>query len=211
MGVLRIEDNARVLFIGDSITDAGRRQIKNKPMGAGFAFMAASWFEALYPEKNVEFINRGIGGNRVQDLRDRWQEDCLDLEPSWVSVLIGVNHAVWGYLRDDPMPAEEFKEIYRDLLAQVKDKCGSKLILCEPFLIPATEDRLSWRPDLTGKLETTRELALEFGALLVPFDGLFAQACSRREPAFWAKDSIHPTGPGHALMAKAWLEAVGAI
>jgi acyl-CoA thioesterase-1 len=210
MGVL-IEDNAKVLFIGDSITDDGRRQIKNKPMGAGYAYIAASWFEALYPEKHVEFINRGIGGNRIQDLRGRWQEDCLDLKPSWVSILIGVNHAIWGYLRGDPMPAEEFKGIYRDLLTQVKEDLGARIILCEPFLIPATEERLGWRPDLTGKIEATRELALEFGALLIPFDGMFAQACARREPAFWAMDSVHPTGPGHALMAKAWLEAVGAI
>ena len=55
-----------------------------------------------------------------------------------------------------------------------------------------------------------RELAREFGAYYVPFDGLFAQATARTSPEYWAGDGVHPTLAGHALMARAWLQTVGA-
>jgi len=76
-------DGDIVLFQGDSITDSGRDQADPAHLGYGYAMMAATWFQALYPEKDVHFLNRGISGNRVKDLLARWQEDCLDLQPSW--------------------------------------------------------------------------------------------------------------------------------
>src|SRR3954467_821401 len=85
-----IGDNAVVLFQGDSITDAGRLESADG-MGFGYATLAAAWFSALYPEKHIRFINRGISGNRVVDLAQRWKKDCLDLKPDWVSILIGIN------------------------------------------------------------------------------------------------------------------------
>ena len=84
-----IEDNAVVLFQGDSITDAGRDRNAKGSLGGGYAQMAATWFTALYPEKRVNFLNRGNSGNRAADLEARWQADCLDLKPSWVSIMIG--------------------------------------------------------------------------------------------------------------------------
>jgi len=86
-----IEDGSRVLLQGDSITDCGRDRGDPNSLGNGYAMMAASWFSAAYPAKKVEFINRGISGNRVKDLQGRWQEDCLDLKPTWVSIMIGIN------------------------------------------------------------------------------------------------------------------------
>jgi lysophospholipase L1-like esterase len=71
------------------------------------------------------------------------------------------------------------------------------------------EDRKQWREDLDPKIQAVRELAREFGALLVPLDGLFAQASMRAPAGFWAPDGVHPSPAGHALIAKAWLETVG--
>jgi lysophospholipase L1-like esterase len=56
-----------------------------------------------------------------------------------------------------------------------------------------------------------RQLAREFRAIYVPFDGVFAAAACRREPAFWAPDGVHPSPAGHALMAEAWLRATGCL
>ena len=48
-------------------------------------------FLAENPGRDITFINRGISGNRVRDLRARWQEDCIDLKPDILSILIGIN------------------------------------------------------------------------------------------------------------------------
>ncbi len=202
-----IADNSVVLFQGDSITDAGRLESLDG-MGFGYANLAAAWFSALYPEKRVRFINRGISGNRVVDLAQRWQTDCLDLKPDWVSILIGINDTWRRYDSGDPTSVDEYESGYRALLRQIT---GARLILCEPFVLPVPPDRVTWREDLDPKIDAVRRLAREFNAIYVPFDGLFAQASTQAAPEFWADDGVHPSMPGHALMAQAWLRAVRAI
>ena len=86
-----LEDDAIVLFQGDSVTDAGSDYTDETDLGTGYPMMAASYFSATYPEKGVKFINKGISGNRVRDLKERWTTDCIDRKPTWVSILIGIN------------------------------------------------------------------------------------------------------------------------
>jgi len=81
----------------------------------------------------------------------------------------------------------------------------------EPFVLPVPENRKSWRQDLDPKIHIVRELAREYGAMLVPLDGLFAAASAKAEPAYWAPDGVHPSPAGHALIADAWLRTVGVI
>lgn len=202
------EDEATVLFQGDSITDAGRNLEGTDEMGTGYAMMAAARFSALYPDKKVKFLNRGISGNRVKDLRGRWQKDCLDINPAWVSILIGINDCWRKYDSGDPTSVESFEEDYRYLLRKIKEETKAGIILCEPFVLPFPEDREKWREDLDPKIAAVRRLAREFHAYLVPFDGIFAAASARREPRFWARDGVHPSPAGHALMAEHWLKVV---
>lgn len=204
-------DGDLVLFQGDSITDGGRDRANPADLGFGYATFAAAWFQALYPEKQVRFLNCGVGGDRVKDLAARWQEDCLDLQPTWISLLIGINDTWRRYDNDDATSARDYEAIYRSLLDSARAVSSARLILCEPFVLPIPADRASWREDLDPKIAIVRKLAREYSAVYVPFDGLFAQAATQREPAFWAADGVHPTAPGHALMAQAWLRAVKAI
>jgi lysophospholipase L1-like esterase len=173
--------------------------------------LAASWFQALYPEKDVHFLNRGIGGDRTSDLRRRWQVDCLELQPTWVSIMIGINDTWRRYDRDEPTSVETFEKNYRALLEDVTTKLGARLILLEPFVLPVPADRVQWREDLDPKIAVVRQLAREFHAILVPLDGIFAQASAQREPAFWAGDGVHPSNAGHALIAQSWLRTVKAL
>ena len=180
-------------------------------LGHGYANLAAAWFGMLYPELNVRFLNRGIGGNRACDLRARWDVDCLDLQPDWVSILIGINDTWRGYDSGDPTSTEAFAEAFRDILSRTRERTAARLILLEPFVLPYPEDRRAWREDLDPKIGVARELACEFKALYVPLDGLFAVAAARREASFWAGDGVHPSQAGHALIAHAWMQAVGAL
>lgn len=206
-----VERGATVLFQGDSITDAGRKREDGADLGFGYAQMAAAWFSALHPERRVVFLNRGVGGDRVKDLRARWQRDCIELKPTWVSILVGINDTWRRFDSNDCTTVEEFEAVYREILGQVRDELGACLILCEPFVLHTAPDRMQWRVDLDPKIHAVRKLAREFGAVLVPLDGVFAAASARREPGFWSGDGVHPSPSGHALMAQAWLRAVGAL
>lgn len=206
-----IGHNDVVLFQGDSITDCGRIRENGSDLGRGYALMTAGLFAAKYPELGVTFLNRGISGNRVKDLQSRWQEDCIELKPTVVSIYIGINDTWRRYDRNDPTSTEAFKAGYLKLLEETKAVLpNAKLVIVEPFVLPEPADRVGWREDLDPKIQVARELAREFGAVLVPLDGLFAQATMRAKPAAWAPDGVHPSPAGHALIAKAWLEAVGA-
>lgn len=204
-----IEANARVLFQGDSITDCGRSREHDDDLGTGYAALLAAWISAQYPCRKITFINRGISGHRAKDLLARWQTDCIDLRPTWVSILIGINEVWRRYDCNDPTTPQQFADTYRALLEQTR-AIGARIVLCEPFVLPVPPDREQWREDLYPKISVVRALAREFNTYYVPLDGIFAAASARREPAFWAADGVHPTPAGHALIAQAWLRTLGA-
>ena len=80
-------------FKGDSITDMarGRGTDPNHVLGHSYVFLIAAKYGAAFPELELDFVNRGVGGNTVLDLEKRWQKDTLDLKPDLLSILIGVN------------------------------------------------------------------------------------------------------------------------
>ncbi len=197
--------DAVILFQGDSVTDAGRSSEDDAELGLGYPRLVSSWLGAAHPDRRLRFLNRGISGNRVKDLRARWQEDCLDLKPDLVTILIGINDCWRRYDRNDPTSKEKFEEDYRFILSETKKHTGAEIILLEPFVLPYPEDRVAWREDLDPKIHVVRKLARQFGARLIPTDGLFAQASAQREPQFWAPDGVHPSPAGHALIARSLL------
>ena len=210
---LLIEEGATVLFQGDSITDAGRVREEPGDLGRGYAMIAASRLMSLYPERRIRCLNRGISGNTAAQMAARWKPDALDLAPEWVSVLIGINDA-WRWVggEADDVDTATYARIYRETLEATREKLGCRFVICEPFLLPADAEGFDRaRSDLDGKINVCRELARDFDAVYVPFDGLFAAACCREKPAWWAPDGVHPTPPGHAMMAEPWLKAVGAV
>ncbi|HEX2911594.1 MAG TPA: SGNH/GDSL hydrolase family protein [Chloroflexia bacterium] len=206
-----IQANSTVLFQGDSITDAGRDRDDYGSLGSGYAMIAAGWFSALYPELNVRFLNRGIGGDRSADMKARWEADCLKLKPDWVSIMIGINDTWRRFDSGQATSTEAYEENYRAVLEAARSSLSPRFILCEPFVLPFPEDRKGWREDLDPKIEVVHRLAREYQALLVPLDTIFTQALSRQEAAYWTRDGVHPTPAGHALIAQAWLRAVEAI
>ena len=196
--------NPLILFQGDSITDAGRNREDPWNLGCGYALFAAAWFKALFPEINAAFLNRGVSGDRVVDLKARWQKDCLDLKPNLVSILIGINDCWRRYDHNDPTPVEEFEANYREILEQTKET-GAEIVLCEPFVLPVMAGQESWHEDLGPKIQVVRKLAWEFEATLIPLDGIFARAATLQKPAYWLHDGGHPTEAGPAPIARAWM------
>ncbi len=200
-----------ILFQGDSITDCGRSRQDDTQLGQGYAALIAAWLSAARARDRLRFVNRGISGNRVADLKRRLSEDCIALRPDWVSILIGVNDVWRRYDSNDATSVEAFAADYRTILQRVREEIDADVILLEPFLLPVPEDRRAWREDLDPKLAAVRDLAAEFEVHLVPLDGPFHAAAALRGAAFFAPDGVHPSPAGHALIAQQWLRTMDTL
>lgn len=203
---------ATILFQGDSITDA-LRGYEPEGLGQGYARMCITALKALYPDYELTCYNRGISGNRIPDLVDRWQEDCIDLKPDLVSILIGVNdtwhsHGV-GYFGG--VSNEDFEIGYRKILEQTK-KTGAKIVMIEAFAFHHQSFSEEWRDgDFNTKIMITRKLAREYADAYIPMDGIYYANTLEYTPEEISEDGVHPTTLGHRILAKEWLKAVGAI
>jgi lysophospholipase L1-like esterase len=205
-----------VLFQGDSITDAGRdkeKELPNNPrsFGQGYAFLAASALLNALPEKQLTIYNRGISGNKVYQLAERWQKDCFDLKPDVLSILIGVND--YWHMRNGKYDGtvEVYENDYRKLLQQTKEKLpGVKLVICQPFAVVNTSavDE-TWVEPIKGYQAVAKKLSNEFNTLWVPFQDVFDEAVKHAPATYWTGDGVHPAMPGAQLMAEAWLKVVG--
>ena len=207
------DSNDHILFFGDSITDCNRDRAAQpgdpNGWGMGYVHQIAAALSAQDPADELVFTNRGVSGNRIYDLEERLQSDVLALEPDVVSILIGINDVWRRYDSGMVSDLEEFEASYRNVVERISDD-GAQLVLLEPFVLPTPDDRRAWREDLDPKIAVVRDLAREFEATLVPLDGIFAAASCQRESAFWAPDGVHPSPAGHALIARAWIEAMDA-
>lgn len=199
----------RILFQGDSITDCGRDRNDPQSLGNGYASMVAATALAQEPDLDVEFLNRGVSGNRVYDLEARWTEDCIALAPDIVSIMIGINDTWRRYDSSLVSAIDKFETSLARICARVAVETEASLVLLEPFVLPVPEDRIAWREDLDPRIQAVRRVARRYNATLVPLDGIFAAASCRREPAFWAADGVHPSAAGHALIAQAVAHALG--
>jgi acyl-CoA thioesterase I len=194
-----------LVFIGDSITDAGRR---DDPDGLGHGWVRMAATELAQQGDDRPIVNTGIGGDRVRDLRARWKTDALDHDPEILTVYVGINDTWRRYDRDDPTTAEAFEEDYRHILRRAHDAVGSRLILVQPFVAPVTAAQKRWgEEDLDAKRAVVRRLGDEFGAVVVPLDEVMADAVEQYGAKAIADDGVHPTELGSTLIAGAWLAA----
>lgn len=206
----------RILFQGDSITDAGRDRSSNLPndaaaMGRGYAFLAMCRLLADSAGRALEIYNRGISGDKVTDLEARWQRDCIELEPDCVSILIGINdlwHKLDGNWAGTP---SDYARDYERLLSRTREALPEvQLLIGEPFVLRAgvVDDR--WYDELNERRAITQALAEKYGARWIAYQALFDRAVAGgTQPSYWAEDGVHPTPAGHFLMAQAWLAALG--
>lgn len=209
MSDFRLQSGDKMLFIGDSITDAGRRNEASAPFGTGYVKMLVDLTTAKYPERRIDFVNRGIGGNTVLDLQRRWQTDVIDEEPTWLSVMIGINdvHRCYRQAEEEPDP-DTYARVYEELLADAAESVGPKMVLIEPFYL-CSDPAHDISKMLVPYLDTVHRLAGKFDALLVPVHQAFQGALAVREDSLWSNDNVHPFPEGHAFIALEWLKAMG--
>lgn len=209
------EKGDTILFQGDSITDAGRdkkKEVANNAgsFGKGYAFLAASNLLNSYPEKELTIYNRGISGNKVYQLDERWDKDCLELKPDVLSILIGVND--YWHKRNGKYDGtvEVYENDFRALLKRTQKVLPNvKLVLCEPFYVLETNavDE-TWVKPMKEYQAAAKRISDDFNTIWVPFQKVFDEAIKHAPATYWTGDGVHPAMPGAQLMAEAWLKAV---
>jgi len=208
------KDNV-ILFQGDSITDAGRNKEDNtfnnpRALGSGYAVLAAAALLEKYAALQLKIYNKGISGNKVFQLAERWDKDCLDIKPDVLSILIGVNdiwHKLNGQYNGTP---EIYKRDYIALLERTRKALPNvKLVICEPFAVKgvkAVDDK--WYPEFYEYQKAAREIADQFGATFIPFQKVYDEAQKEAPGVYWTGDGVHATLAGAQLMASAWMTAI---
>jgi lysophospholipase L1-like esterase len=206
-----------ILFQGDSITDAGRNREEtafnnSKALGSGYAFLAGSRLLLDHADKNLRIYNKGISGNKVFQLAERWDTDCLELKPNVLSILIGVND-FWHMLNGKyDGTIDTYKKDFKALLERTKQQLPNvKLIIGEPFAvsgIKAVDEK--WYPAFTQYQQAAREIAANAGAVFIPYQDIFNKAQKSAPGVYWTYDGVHPSVAGSQLMAQAWLSSVKA-
>ncbi|MDP9026806.1 MAG: SGNH/GDSL hydrolase family protein [Actinomycetota bacterium] len=196
-----------LVFIGDSITDAGRRDDPDRHLGAGWVRLVAEELAKRGDDRTV--INSGISGDRAVDLRARWERDALAYEPELLSIYVGINDTWRRYDSDDPTSADAYAATYRSLLDDAQTRMAPRFILMEPFVVPVTGEQKHWAADdLDAKRAVVESLAAEYAAAFVPLQSILSDAAEQNGgAAAIAADGVHPTPLGSSLIAGAWLAA----
>lgn len=206
MTAVSIGPDDKVVFIGDSITDAGRDRNRPDDLGDGYVARIAEAITSRWPTSATRVLNRGVGGNRAIDVKKRWDVDCRDLHPDVVSLLVGVNDTWRRFDEGVVTTAEEFTDIVGTLLAGLSADGVDQVVLIEPFALPVGVVTPEWEADLRPRIEAVRTLALEHGFLLLRASDRFEEWARQHHPSELLADGVHPTPLGHRLLAGAWLE-----
>ncbi len=212
MGSFPVKAGQTFLCIGDSITDCGRRA-QLAPFGDGYMSLFRELAIVRHPERNIRWINRGISGNRVSDLRNRWEDDVIREKPDWLSIKIGINdlhsHLGNGEKKDAP---DAFRQNYTEILERTKDATKARIVLIEPFYLSKDVEGESQRTRvlrlLPEYLKVVRGMAAKYKALHVPTQQIFEVQMKHRAPNDFAPEPVHPYRLGHLVIAHALYETL---
>lgn len=186
-------DKKIILFQGDSITDCNRT--KDQVLGDGYVSLIAK----KHPDWDI--INRGISGNKTSDLRNRWNEDGLDLKPDILCIMVGIND-IWhkhAFGIDNSM--EQIINNYRYLLESMKNNNPHiKILMIEPFVLVIDDFQKSWRHELDLLIDEVRDLARVYADEYIPLDGIFAEKSVHINKQEICGDGVHPTLLGHSII-----------
>ena len=213
---MHIQSNNRLVFIGDSITDCGRRRpigegAFDSALGNGYVSLIDAALASGYPDYGIKIINVGVSGNTVHDLKYRWASDVLALKPDWLSVLIGIND-VWQQISRSNFigrnnSAHEFAHVLDQLIQQVRPSLKGLILMTPYYLETNLEDPMRVMMDHYGEL--VGEVAAAHDAILVDTQSNFDRILNWTDPLDLALDRIHLNLSGHMLLARAFLQHVG--
>ena len=201
----------KILFQGDSITDAGRARDNDINIGNGYPLLVKSSLGLEFPGK-YEFINRGIGGNRIVDVYARIKKDIINLQPNVMSILVGVNDVAHELTENpDGISANKYYKIYDMLIDEVICALPDiKIMIMEPFILKTRERTENWdffREEVQKRGDVARSIAEKYSLTYIALQKGFDELSKNMEESYWLKDGVHPTEMGHEYIKNEWVKA----
>ena len=200
----------KILFFGDSITDARRARESdfNDRLGAGFVMQIAG--ELLFDNPTgYEILNRGIGGERIVDLYARVKKDVWNETPDVLTVLEGINdisHDVW---HNNGVEFERWIQMYQKLLEETREKLpDTKIIVAEPFVLRGEISNKDFNEydKIRERSKALKNLVEGLGLLFLPLQSIIDEKAETYGENIVLADGVHPTVYGAKLIAQEWLK-----
>lgn len=200
----------KLLFFGDSITDANRSQADNTVYSYGCGFVRVIADRLLREVGKYEIVNRGVSGNRSVDLYARIKRDVWNERPDVVTVLAGVNDVYHELKYSNGVSLKRYENIMRDIVEETKSELGgAEIILCEPFILRGSETEAYGYDDMNvikSYAAVVRKIAKECGAGFIPLQESLDKAAAVYGAVEVLSDGIHPTVYGANIIAEIWLD-----
>ena len=191
------------IFLGDSITDAGRLWLPEcNGLGNGYVKILS---EKLSDKFTV--INKGHNGFTLPFLLRNLTTDCLSLSPAAVSILIGINDVGVARNTGKSLRAQEFASNYDILIRRLLEASIPSVFLMGPFLFSRPQEYLNWFPEVLDAETNIEVLARQYQLPFLPLQDRMQEAEKQYGTDTLTPDGIHLTPFGHELLAKWWLEA----
>ena len=197
----------KILFQGDSITDADRDRSDCHNMGYGYANFVVQKLTAKYPDVDFEFINLGLSGNRTDQLFDRLTPDCVELDPDIVSILIGIND-VWHRYEYEFIPTtdEQIALNFKCILERIKRDTKAKLIVLQPFT--EGNDQARMQSDVERLIAMVNDIAEKYADTYIKLGDIIHADEHYGIEHYFTRDGVHPNPCGAEFIANIYVEAI---
>jgi lysophospholipase L1-like esterase len=210
---MKIAPGSKLLFIGDSITDAERNPQGEglfDALGKGYVAQVDALLGIVYHRHAVRVVNKGISGHTVRDLKARWQQDVLDHRPDWLSINIGIND-VWRqfdlpHMKELHIGIQEYEETLNELIDRSRPSLKGLILMTPYYIEPNKSDAMRAMMDEYGA--AVKRSAARTGAVFVDTQSAFDTVLKSYYPATLAWDRVHPTTKGVMVISRAFLNAV---
>lgn len=217
-----LKKNDKILFIGDSITDAGvtNTEVDSEGLGFGYVRFIKDYLYTKYPEAGFEIVNKGVSGERSVDLLTRWQRDVIDQKPDFLSICIGTND-IWRQYDSElqAITPDIYEENLRRMLKWTKDELNIPVILIEVQPIEKVCLNMDW--DFRFRLyneggvqvkdynERVHKVAAEFDAYYCPVNKLMAHNTKKNPLVSYTNDGVHPNSTGIVAIGISFINSLG--
>lgn len=194
------QKKTRVIFFGDSITQAGVNP-------GGYLKRIDSMCNVEGLADKYEFIGAGIGGNKVYDLYLRLENDVLAKEPDLVIIYIGVNDVWHKSSSGTGTDADKFEKFYQAIIDKLKAK-NIRIILCTPASIGEKTDFSNRQDgDMNEYSNIIRRIAKKNELALVDLRKAFLDHNLKNNPdnkekGILTTDGVHLNAKGNQLVAE---------
>ena len=192
-----------IVFLGDSITDAGRKESPNQ-LGYGYVNVFSEQLNKQNQQLNI--INKGVDGQFTEQIAQSLHPECIFLHPDYVSILVGINDI--GLLvasdvseQEKLYMLEDSIRAYHEMLFDLSRESTAKIITLEPFIFPkdgAFEEWIPWQKKMSKNI---RKLARNYGASFVPLQEPLEQKIQELGYDAITTDGMHLTSTGHEILA----------